>query len=38
MFATATSIEEDRFVAVDSAFEQIPPTPPDFDPTARTLR
>jgi predicted dehydrogenase len=37
MFATATSIAEDRFVTVDSAYEAIPPMPADFDPTARTL-
>jgi hypothetical protein len=37
MFATAASIEDGRFVPVDSTFEPVPPMPADFDPTARTL-
>jgi predicted dehydrogenase len=37
MFATATSIDEGRFVEIDSTYEPIPPMPPDFDPTERTV-
>ena len=37
MFATATSLEENRFVAVESTFEPIPPMPADFNPFTATL-
>ena len=36
MFATAQSIDEARFVRVDSRFEPIPALPADFDPTRRS--
>jgi hypothetical protein len=37
MFATAASIEDGRFVEIDSTYEPVEPMPPDFDPTERTL-
>lgn len=37
MFATAASIDERRFVPVESTFEPVPAMPAGFDPTARTL-
>jgi predicted dehydrogenase len=37
MFATARSVDEARFVCVDSRFEPIPALPADFDPSRRTL-
>lgn len=37
MFATAESIDQTRFVHVDSRFESVPALPADFDPTERTL-
>ena len=37
MLATAESVERGRFVTVGSGFEPVPPLPPGFDPTERTL-
>lgn len=37
MFATATSIDEGRFVGIDSTYEPVAPLPPEFDPAEATL-